>query len=160
MKKVSIVLLAVAFVAACTNKPKTEGTAFSSQEEQADSASVRQSYDSLVVAQARAEVDTAYRHSDDFQQRQAAYERMVGAMTESMTEPQRLLYELDLAIQAFRNAGEHFGHNLQLMQDPVNQKTMAVYGLTVRQIRQQLLQQKLSATEQQRLDSLNALIQF
>ncbi len=145
----------------CNPKQKQVPTDESNLEEvEADSASVSQTYDSLVICESRAMLDSAYQNSDEYKESHDSFERVVGKMTEGMDEVDVELFLLKNAIASFLSASQHFATHTEEMHDVVNQKRMMLYGKKIREIRQKLIQMKLSEGQQNQLDSLNRLIQF
>lgn len=126
----------------------------------ADSSTVGPAYDSLIVCESRALVDSSYRKSEEFTNVHETYTSLYERMTEGMGKVDADLLQLKLSISAFNHNSEYFATHSSEMSKVVNQKRMMLYGQKIREIRQRLIQSKLSDTQQAHLDSLNTLIHF
>lgn len=161
MRKVLFVLMGMALLVGCNQKQKnspTDGTNF--EEVVADSLSVSQTYDSLIVCEGRAMVDSLYRNSEEYKKSHDDFAHLVTEMTKDMDDIDSNLFLLKNAIASFKHSSEYFSTHTDEMRDVVNQKRMMLYGQKIKEIRQKLIQMKLSEEQQSQLDSLNSLIQF
>ena len=117
-------------------------------------------YDSLVVAEARAAVDEAYRESEEYKDAHDAYQQALSEIADDMTEAQQLLMQLEQAVGHLEDNGRYFANHVQEMQNPVNQQRMKIYADKVKQLRQQLNDIQLLPDEQTQFDSLKERIKF
>lgn len=153
-------MVAAFLLVGCSPKQKNAATSVDEQSIEADSTTVRQTFDSLVVAESRAEMDPAYAESQEYAKSHDDFQEVVGQLTQDMSETDRQLYLLDCAVSAFTRNSQHFATHTSEMADPANQRRMAMYGQKIREYRQVLITSKLDDVQQRRLDSLNALIHF
>ena len=161
MRKVLFVLMGIFLLVGCNPKQKNAPTDETNLEEvEADSSSVSQTYDSLIVCESRALVDSAYRNSEEYKKSHEEFARLVTVMTKGKDDIDLNLFLLKNAISSFRHYSEYFSTHTDEMRDVVNQKRMMLYGQKVRELRQKLIQMKLSDDQQKQLDSLNSLVQF
>lgn len=161
MRKVLFVLMGTALFVGCNQKTKTVPQDEANLEQVvADSSTVSQTYDSLIASESRALVDSVYRNTGEYKKRHDDYARLVTVMTKGMDDIDLNLFLLKNAIASFRHSSEYFASNTEEMRDVINQKRMMLYGQKIREIRQKLIQMKLSDEQQSQLDSLNSLIQF
>lgn len=160
MKKVLIILLGTAWLMGCTQKSKQVPADTPLEEVVADSASVGEAFDSLVVSESRALVDTTYRNSDEYKKAHEEYEVLTNKLTQGLDDVDAHLLLLKNAIASFLHYSAYFATHTSEMGDEVNRKRMMLYGQKVREVRQKLIQSKLSEQQQAQLDSLNGLIHF
>lgn len=153
--------MGLALLAGCSQKPKNVPLEESNLDKVvADSSTVGPAYDSLIVCESRALVDSSYRNSESFKKGHETYTLLYERMTEGMDKVDADLFQLRLAIASFNRGASYFATHTSEMSDVVNQKRMMLYGQKVREIRQRLIQSKLSEAQQNQLDSLNTLIHF
>ena len=161
MRKVLFVLVGILLLVGCSQKQKSVPQDESNLEKVvADSSTVGPAYDSLIVCESRALVDSSYRKSEEFKNVHETYTSLYERMTEGMGKVDADLLQLKLSISAFNHNSEYFATHSSEMSNVVNQKRMMLYGQKIREIRQRLIQSKLSDTQQAHLDSLNTLIHF
>lgn len=161
MKKVLFLLMGMFLLVGCNQKQKDAPTDEQNLEEVvADSSTVGPAYDSLVVCESRAMLDSVYRNSDEYKKSHDKFALLSAKLTEGKSEVDANLCLLGYQIASFLHYSEYFAKNTAEMSDVVNQKRMQLYGQKVRELRQQLIQSKLSDEQQAQLDSLNGLIQF
>ena len=165
LTKTMAVVLTAAIVCSCSgNKNKavdsdedsTATVVISVQSEAETSAA----YDSLVVAEARAAVDEAYRESEEYQEAHDAYQQALSEVADDMTEAQQLLMQLEQAVCHLEDNGRYFANHVQEMQNPVNQQRMRIYADKVKELRRQLNDIQLLPDEQTQFDSLKERIKF
>lgn len=161
MRKVLFVLMGMALLVGCTQKQKKVPADEQNIEEVvADSSTVGQTYDSLIVCESRAMLDSTYRNSDEYKKSHEQFAILSAKLTEGKSDVDANLCLLKNAVSSFLHYSEHFAKNTAEMRDVVNQKRMQLYGQKVRELRGQLIQSKLSDEQQAQLDSINRLIQF
>ena len=160
MKKIIMAMAATLFLAGCSYKQKNVAADADQQEVMADSATVGQAFDSLVVAESRAQADPAYAQSQKYTERHNEFNAAIDRLTQDMSDTDRQLYLLECAVSAFNRNSQYFATHTSEMANPVNQHRMALYGQKIREYREALITTKLDSCQQQRLDSLNAKIQF
>lgn len=161
MRKVLFVLMGMALLVGCTQKQKNVPADEQNIEEVvADSSTVGQTYDSLIVCESRAMLDSTYRNSDEYKKSHEQFAFLSAKLTEGKSDVDANLCLLKNAVSSFLHYSEHFAKNTAEMRDVVNQKRMQLYGQKVRELRGQLIQSKLSDEQQAQLDSINRLIQF
>lgn len=161
MKKVLFVLMGMLLLVACSQKQKNVPTDEQNLEEVvADSSTVGQTYDSLIVCESRAMLDSTYRNSDEYKKSHEQFALLSTKLTEGKSQVDANLCLLKNAVSSFLHYSEYFAKNTMEMRDVVNQKRMQLYGQKIRELRQQLIQSKLSDAQQAQLDSINRLIQF
>lgn len=161
MRKVLFVLMGMALLVGCTQKQKNVPADEQNIEEVvADSSTVGQTYDSLIVCESRAMLDSTYRNSDEYKKSHEQFAILSAKLTEGKSDVDANLCLLKNAVSSFLHYSEHFAKNTAEMRDVVNQKRMQLYGQKVRELRGQLIQSKLSDEQQAQLDSINRLIQF
>lgn len=161
MKKVLFVLMGMALLVACNPKQKNvPADEQSVKEVVADSSTVGPAYDSLVVCESRAMLDSAYRNSDEYKKSHDEFALLSAKLTEGKSEVDANLCLLKYQIASFLHYSEYFAKNTAEMSNVVNQKRMQLYGQKIRDLRQKLIQSKLSDAQQAQLDSINKLIQF
>lgn len=161
MRKVLFVLMGMALLVGCNQKQKNApADEVNLEEVVADSSTVSQTYDSVVVCESRALVDSVYRNSEEYEKSHETFAHLVTVMTKGMDDIDLNLFLLRNAIASFRHSSEYFSTHTDEMRDMVNQKRMMLYGQKIREIRQKLILMRLSEEQQQQLDSLNSLIQF
>lgn len=161
MKKVLFVLMGMFMLVGCNQKQKNVPTDEQGiNEVVADSSTVGPAYDSLIVCESRAMLDSTYRNSDEYKKSHELFALLSAKMTEGKSEVDANLCLLKNAVSSFLHYSAHFAKNTTEMRDVVNQKRMQLYGQKVRELRQLLIQSKLSDAQQAQLDSINRLIQF
>ena len=160
MKKIIMVMAAALLLAGCTQKQKNAAAGTDNQEVVADSATVGQAFDSLVVAESHAQADPAFAQSQQYTESHDEFESAVDQLTQGMSDTDRQLYLLNCAVTAFDRNSRYFATHTSEMADPANQRRMALYGQKIKEYRQALITSHLDSCQQRRLDSLNAKIHF
>lgn len=159
MKKLIIFLLLAAVVTACNNKkPEAVPTEGETTEANTDSAKLAQSYDSLVVTEARAAVDSTYVQSDEYKASHEAYDKMIARMTNGMEGADAALYQLEMAAASLQHNGSYFASNTELMRDPVNQQRMRITVQKAQELGKSIQNMGLTPDQQVLFDSLKAII--
>ena len=161
MKKTIAFLVFAAILAGCTQKGNTTSDSTQLTDSLAtDSTAIVMSYDSLIAVEARAAVDSAFATSDEFQQAKARFNDIIDAATDDMTDAQRLIMQLQYAINSLEDHGRHFASNVAEMRNPVNQQRMRIYAEKVKDLYNQLQKLELTPDDKLMLDSLSKKIRF
>ena len=159
IRHIIMALAAVLLLAACNSKPKA-GADASTTKVEADSATVGAAFDSLVVAESRAQADAEYAQSDAYAQSHEEFDAAIDQLTQGMSATDRQLYLLGCAVSAFARNSQYFATHTSEMANPANQRRMALYGQKIKEYREVLITSQLNESQQRTLDSLNAEIQF
>lgn len=137
MMRVRIILqfiVAVALFASCMGRHKAPADNTSVSDIVADSISVAECYDSLVMVEARALIDTAYVSTDEYKSAVEDYKAVMDKWLEGKTEADQLLCQIDIAKATLESKGRHFATHTSEMRNPLNQKLMMTYSRKLREL--------------------------
>lgn len=134
MRKFILPIIVVALFAACSGRQKAPTDNTPAEEVVADSASVSDSFDALLRAEARALLDSTYTSSDEYLSICANHKSLIDKWLAGKDEAGRVAAELDLAKSALDRHGRHFATHTDEMRDPLNQKFMMVCSKKVREL--------------------------
>ncbi|MGM9699135.1 MAG: hypothetical protein ACI3Y0_10900 [Prevotella sp.] len=134
MRKLILPLIAVVLLAACSGRQKAPADNTPAEEVVADSASVSDSFDALVLAEAKALVDSSYFSTEEYQSICEKYSAVMDKWLEGKDEAGRIEAELNLAKSALERHGRYFATHTDEMRDPLNQKFMMTCSKKVREL--------------------------
>lgn len=157
MMKQWLILAAAAMLTACNGKQTAPADHDAADTAVADSLTVGNCYDDLVMSEAKAQLDSAFAATEEYAEAHSRYDDIVGKARQGMNEVETAIDELAIAKRAINHHGRYFASHTDEMRNPLNQILMATYSKRLRKAQMALITMKLDDSQRAKVDSINAM---